>query len=164
MKESYIFLLFPLAILLHNIEEAIWLPKWSKLTKKYHKPVKADDFRFAVVIVTVLAYLATLLLLIFNDVNLFKYIYFGFLGSMILNAIFPHLVMTIVLKKYAPGLLTGLFINIPFNSYIIYVAVENSYIQMREIIISTVFVGISILLLLPVLFKVSNLLIDYDEK
>lgn len=49
-----------------------------------------------------------------------KWIFIGFLGSMVINAIFPHLIATVVMKKYAPGLLTGLLLNIPVNSLVIY--------------------------------------------
>jgi hypothetical protein len=34
---------------------------------------------------------------------------------MILNAIFPHGVASIALKKYAPGTLTGVFLIIPIG-------------------------------------------------
>lgn len=49
-------LLFCLAITLHNIEEAIWLPKWSQQASKYQKPVTPNEFRFAVIVITFFAY------------------------------------------------------------------------------------------------------------
>jgi len=39
--------LFLLAFTLHNIEEGIWLPKWSKHAKKYYSPVSNREFHFA---------------------------------------------------------------------------------------------------------------------
>jgi len=48
--------LFALVITIHNIEEAILLPKWSKTAGRWHHPVGDREFRFAVAVITVLAY------------------------------------------------------------------------------------------------------------
>ena len=47
-------LLFILGFTLHNLEEAVWLPKWSQVAKKFHKPVTTNEFIFAVLVITVL--------------------------------------------------------------------------------------------------------------
>lgn len=72
---------FSLGVTLRNLEEAIWLPHWSQSVGKYQHPVEKNAFVFAVIVIT-----------------MFGYIYLGFIGMMGLNAIFPHLVATIVLK------------------------------------------------------------------
>ncbi|MCB9454201.1 MAG: HXXEE domain-containing protein, partial [Anaerolineaceae bacterium] len=120
-----LWLFFPLAISLHNIEEAIWLPKWSQKAGRFHKPITADEFYFAVICVTLLAYLSTVLALAFPTVALLKLIFFGFLGTMILNIFMPHLAATILLRRYAPGLLTGVFGLIPINGIILGQALAN---------------------------------------
>jgi hypothetical protein len=53
--------LFPLVITLHNAEEALWLPGWSKRAGRWRHPVAPGVFRFAVVILTLLAYPVTAL-------------------------------------------------------------------------------------------------------
>ncbi|WP_315115083.1 HXXEE domain-containing protein [uncultured Clostridium sp.] len=161
MNTSSIFLLFIFAITLHNAEEAIWLPEWSKYAQKFHKQVSRDEFCFAVLIITILAYLATGLFMIFPEIVILKYFFFGFMGSMIINVIFPHLVSCIVLKKYSPGLITGVSLIIPFNSLIIAFSLNNKIINFSEIIISTVVVGAFLLMLIFVLPKVGRKLIDY---
>ncbi len=75
---------------------------------------------------------------------------------MILNTIFPHLIATILMKKYAPGLLTGLLLNIPINSFVIYQMFLHHLIIWRALMISTVLVGIILIALIPVLFKVGG--------
>ena len=37
-------LLFLLGFSLHNLEEALWLPEWSKHARKYHKEVSKNYF------------------------------------------------------------------------------------------------------------------------
>lgn len=149
-----IVLFFCFAITLHNIEEALWLPKWSQQKSKFHMPVTPNEFHFAVIVITMLAYLSAFGYYYLPQSNFLKWIFIGFLGSMIFNAIFPHLAATIVMKKYAPGLITGLLLNIPINSFIIYQLFSHHLILWKELILSTIVVGILLIAMIPFLFKV----------
>jgi hypothetical protein len=161
MPDNYLLLFFPLAITLHNIEEALWLPQWSKHAGRFHPPVEKHEFHFALIVITAMAYLATFLTVLFPDNIYVTRMFYGFLGAMIINAIFPHLVATIVLKKYAPGLLTGLFLIIPVNSILIYRAVMIELISIIEIVITTIALGAIFILAIPLLFKAGRYLINY---
>lgn len=161
MNTPSIYLLFLFSITLHNIEEALWMPQWSRYAEKFHKEVTRDEFHFAVLVITILAYLATGLFIFFPENLMLKYFSFGFMGAMIFNVIFPHLISTIILKKYCPGLITGVFLIIPFNSLIIFSSVNKSIINFNEVIISTIVVGIFLLGLIPILNKIGGKLIDY---
>lgn len=147
---------FCFAITLHNIEEAIWLPKWSQSASRFQKPVTSNEFHFAVIVITTLAYLSAFSYLYIPESDFTKWIFIGFAGSMILNAIFPHLITTVLMKKYAPGLLTGLMLNIPINSLVIYKMFTENLIVWKELIISTLVVGLILLALIPLLFKVGG--------
>ncbi len=153
---AYLVIFFCMAITLHNMEEAIWLPRWSQHSSQFQKPVTPGEFHFAVLIVTVLAYLSAFSYLYRPESNLTKWIFIGFLGSMIVNAIFPHLIATVLMKKYAPGLLTSLLLNMPINSFVIYQMFAQNFIVWKELIISTIVVGIILLALIPVLFKIGG--------
>ena len=157
---NFLWIFFPIAITLHNIEEAIWLPKWSQHAKRFHKPVEPNEFHFAVLCVTILAYLSTFLVLAFPSVWLWRQIYFGFLGAMILNTFVPHLLATILLRRYAPGLLTGLFLLIPINSMLIAQGIASGAVTWFELALSTTCAGIIILALLPPLFWMGRKLIE----
>lgn len=156
LKDNYLFVFFCLAITLHNTEEAIWLPKWSNQKSRFQKPVTANEFYFAVIFITILAYLSAFNYFYMAESDLSKWIFIGFLGSMIVNAIFPHLIATVLMKKYAPGLLTGLLLNIPINSVIIYQMFSKNLIVWKELMVSTMAVGIILLSLIPLLFKVGS--------
>lgn len=103
-----------------------------------------------------LAYLSAFGFLYMPESDIAKWIFIGFLGFMVINAIFPHLIATVVMKKYAPGLLTGLLLNIPVNSLVIYQMFLKNLIAWKELIISTLVVGIILLALIPLLFKVGD--------
>ncbi|WP_316275024.1 HXXEE domain-containing protein [Bacillus halotolerans] len=152
----YFAVFFCLAITLHNMEEAIWLPEWSQQSSKFQKPVTSNEFHFAVIVITMLAYLSAFGFLYMPESDIAKWIFIGFLGSMVINAIFPHLIATVLMKKYAPGLLTGLLLNIPINALVIYQMFVKNLIVWKELIISTLVVGIILLALIPLLFKVGD--------
>ncbi len=148
--DSELVIFFCFAITLHNLAEALWLPQWSKHASKFHRPVSSNEFNFSVVFITILAYLSTFLFFYFPEVSLTKWIFTGFLGSMIVNAIFPHLVATILMKKYAPGLMTGVLLNVPINSLIIYQMFIQNLISWKGLILSTIVVGCVLLALIPI--------------
>ena len=135
-------------------------PQWSQ-NVPIQKPVSSGEFHFAALIITVLAYLVAFLYLSFPKINLIKWAFTGFLSSMVINAIFPHLIATILLRTYAPGVITGLLLNLPINTIILYNLHTSKSVSTKEIFISTVVAGILLLALLPVLFTFGNRIIDY---
>ncbi|KGR81741.1 HXXEE domain-containing protein [Lysinibacillus odysseyi] len=150
---EFLIVLFCIAITLHNLEEAIWLPAWSRQSSRVQKSVAEGEFRFAVTIITVIAYLSAISYLIWPYANLTKWIFIGFLGSMIINAVFPHLAAAILMKKYAPGLVTGILLNIPVNCFILSHMYAENTVTPWELLLSTIIVGGAVLSLIPLLFK-----------
>ncbi len=159
MNDNYLLLFFPLAITLHNIEEALWLPQWSKQAGRFHRPVETTEFRFAVLIITAMAYIATFLMLVFPDVIIVNRFFYGFLGAMTVNVLFPHLAASIFLRKYAPGLLTGLLLNVPIGAMLIYQAVSKNILTFPDVIGATIIVGLVLIALILVLFRLGQILI-----
>ena len=156
-------LLFLLGLTLHNIEEAIWLLSWSRYAKKFHEPVGSNEFIFAAIIVTIMGYLLTAVdLIIGTPGDLINYIYLGFIGMMGANVIFPHLLATVVLKKYAPGLLTGILLNLPFSIIIIYCHLQNG-LKFSYLMAALVIVGILVLSSLKYLFRIGSKLTNYQQ-
>jgi len=153
-------LLFLLSFTFHNIEEGLWLPKWSKHAGKYHPVVKNNEFHFALVVITLFGYMVTFLFLTAgNKSEIIKYSYLGFILMMCLNSIFPHLAATIVIKKYAPGTLTGLFLNLPIGIYLIFMKYSDN-IEYYKLISGFIIVTILILFSLKPLFRIGRTIID----
>lgn len=159
MSNELSWIFFPIAITLHNIEEAIWLPKWSTQGHRFQKPIEANEFYFAVIIVTIIAYLASFFAILFPDSWFWTHFFHGFLGAMILNTFMPHLASTIVLRKYSPGLISGLFLLLPINSVILYQSVTFGIIQIVDLFLSIIIVSAFLLTLLPFLFRISKFVI-----
>ena len=151
-------LLFLLGFSLHNLEEALWLPRWSKHARKYHKEVSPSEFTFAVIIVTAIGYLLTFQYFIFApSSSLSRYAYLGFILMMVANVIFPHLIATMVLKKYAPGTITGIMLNAPIGIYILIKGI-NGNDELVFVIIAGAILAIIFLLLIKQFFKTGKYL------
>jgi hypothetical protein len=86
--------LFAVAMTLHNLEEALWLPKWSQSAGRWHHPVGAREFRFAVGVLTVLAYVGAYLSAVGGKETVGAYFIAGYALAMLMNVLLPHLLVT----------------------------------------------------------------------
>lgn len=149
-------LLFLLGFSLHNIEEALWIPEWSQHAKKFHREVSRNEFWFAVIIVTALGYLITFQYYLFSSTSyISKYIFLGFVSMMVLNGFFPHLIASILLRKYAPGTITALLLNVPVGIYIIITTVRTVE-DFFSLLLSTVIVTIVCVIIINFMFKIGK--------
>ena len=155
-------LLFLFGFTLHNLEESIWLPEWSKQAGNYHKPIERNAFVFAVICITVLGILLTALdVWVGGPGRVVTLVYLGFVGMMGLNALFPHLLATIVLKRYAPGLLTGLLLNLPLS--ILIISVYKAGFQFSLVLFTILLVSLILAGSLRYLFALGNRFITFNE-
>ena len=148
--------LFAFAVTLHNLEEALWLPVWSQTAGKWHHPVDARVFRFAVVVLTILAYAAVLLAVTQGKESAGAYFLSGSALAMLLNVFFPHVLASAVMRRYAPGTLTALLFNLPITTFLLKRTLEEGYIQLPTFAWAGPLVVILILLSIPLLFAVGK--------
>jgi hypothetical protein len=152
-------LLFLFGFTLHNIEEALWLPGWSKHAKKFHPPVEKNAFHFAVIVVTIFGYLVTVLdFYTASPGSLFNYIFLGFVGMMGINTFLPHVAATIILRKYSPGLITAVLLNLPLSSIILFEYISIN-INIYYLVLSVVLISGIVLFSLKYLFRLGENLI-----
>jgi len=152
--------LFALALTLHNLEEAIWLPKWSQHAERWHPKASKFQFRFAVLVLTLLAYGIVLWSYGGGKGSLGDYLLSGYAFTMLLNAFFPHLIATIVLRRYAPGLITALGLNVPVMFLLLIQAFDEQYISWNTFLVSAIAFPLGIVGIIPLLFRIGR----YFEK
>ena len=158
VSEFWFFWLFPAAFALHNTEEAIWMPSFSKTAGRFARPVNSFEFIFAVVILTILSVIITELFFIYGKESFFCSLYFAFNLAMLLNVFFPHIAAAISLKKYCPGLLTGLIFLAPVTIYILYYGYTNGLIKFPEFWFVAIPFTLLIIASIPFLFNTGKLL------
>ena len=128
MSTLQFYFLFPALFMLHELEEIIWMPSFvKKLSAQF------PDIRFlsyytpltfnAIVLEQLLLLMITLYLSYqFNNYTIYTTIVIAYIYHVL-----GHLIQTIVIRKYVPGLLTGIFTslfslfylknNVPINLY-----------------------------------------------
>ena len=128
MSTLQFYFLFPALFMLHELEEIIWMPSFVKKLS-----AQSPDIRFlsyytpltfnAIVLEQLLLLMITLYLSYqFNNYTIYTTIVIAYIYH-----VFGHLIQTIVIRKYVPGLLTGIFTslfslfylknNVPINLY-----------------------------------------------
>ena len=119
--------LFPLAITIHNAEEAIWLPVfWQR--RQWQVPVSANQFWVATLALDVLAFLITYLAVKHGKRSTAANFYSGFVFVVLLNVVW-HLGVAIWYRTYAPGVVTAVALNLPLTIYLLRRAVRENYIS-----------------------------------
>ena len=148
--------LFALVVTLHNLEEAIWLPDWSKAAGRWHSPVGAREFRFAAIVLTVLAYIATGLVVVYGKESVGAYLLSGYALAMLLNVVFPHMIATVIMRRYAPETLTALLLNLPVTILLLHQALQEGYVTWQKFIWAGPLVVVCIMVLIPIMFALGK--------
>ena len=123
--------LFPVAVTLHNLEEAIWMPGWD-LRHAMQIPVHppgALEFRTALVLITVAAFVVTYLSVRRGPQSVWAYLTFGSVVAMLANVFVPHLPAAILFRGYAPGVVTATLINLPLATFLAFRAVRDGWVS-----------------------------------
>ena len=108
--------LLPLAVVLHNTEEAIWLPGF-RARHGWHS-ITPFEFRMGTAIVALLAIAVTLATLRHGRSRFASWCYYAFCWIMLLN-VFWHAGVAIYVRAYVPGLLTAVAFVLPVTLYLI---------------------------------------------
>jgi hypothetical protein len=114
MSDAFLIWSVPVSIALHNAEEAIWLPAWSQeRSGRMHRPVNPWSFRFAVSVLTMIAFLVAVWAHIGAKGSLGYNLLAIYALGQALNVFIPHVIASVATRTYAPGLLTGLLFVLP---------------------------------------------------
>jgi hypothetical protein len=111
--------LVPIFFMLHNIEEAPFMERWSKrLPLKIHPTVTTRQFVIAVTFLTIAGFLLTYFGVEYLANQTGYLIVLGIQFILFFNAFVPHIVSTILFRLYSPGVVTALLITLPFSIYL----------------------------------------------
>lgn len=121
--------LFTFGVLAHNTEEALHLPAWSAHAGKWHARVDAAEFRFAVAALSVLLVVVAAAASLASAGSVSAYLMAGYVLAMVLNVLMPHVLVTVVMRKYMPGTATALLLNLPLGVLYLRQALSEQNIQ-----------------------------------
>jgi len=111
---------FPIAVTLHNLEEAVWLPAWAAAHASV-LPWQPSPGRFRIMAagLTLAAYGITWLSLKAGLRSFWTYLFVAYTFAMFLNILVPHLAGTIVFRSYTPGVVSAVLINLPITTVLL---------------------------------------------
>ena len=128
MTTLQFYFLFPSLFMLHELEEIIWMPSFvKKISIQYPNNrilTYYTPFAFNAIVLEQFLILMTSLYLSyqFNNYSIYASIIIAYIYHVL-----GHLIQTVVIRKYVPGLLTGIFTslfslfclknNVPINLY-----------------------------------------------
>lgn len=148
--------LFPVVITLHNLEEAIWLPAWSNHAGKWHRPVSPSAFRFAAAVFAALAFIVTFWSARAGRESVGAYLITGYALAMLINVLVPHLLATVAMRRYMPGLGTAIVLNLPVTIVLLRRAFAEGYVSFPTFAYCGVLVCVTLAASIPLLFAVGK--------
>jgi hypothetical protein len=148
--------LFPIATTLHNLEEALWLPAWSQHAGRLHPAVGAAEFRFAVTLLTLLAWGLTAQAA--RRGGRWLDLLACYWLAMLINVVFPHLVASIASRGYAPGIVTALLLNLPVDGYLLRRALAERRVEPRRLLVTAAAFVPLLAASIPLLFRLGRAL------
>lgn len=159
MWDTSVIWIVPIAIALHNIEEALWLPAWSeKKAGRWHRPTGVFAFRFAVIILTSVAVCVAILAQLGGHGAVGYYLLAAYAIGQSVNIFIPHILATIATRTYAPGLASGLLFVWPASAVFLTEAFSSPEFNLqRFLVVAIVFIPLMVLSI-PVLLKTGRLL------
>ena len=121
---------FPVAVALHNGEEALSMPAWVS-THGGQLPLhpRPGVIWTGLLLATVAAFAVTALSARNGKQSIWTYLLFGYVAAMLINVFVPHVPATLIFGQYTPGAITAVLINLPVMSILLYKAVHDGWVS-----------------------------------
>lgn len=158
MTFHYLQMLFPVLVALHNGEEAVSMPKWAQRSGPWFGGVQPAEFRFAAVVLTGFAFVVTALSTVSGRRTLWSNLTFGYIIAMVINALVPHIALSVAKRTVMPGVITAATLNLPILSFLAVLALKQGYVSNHDALVFGTAVPLVLLLVIPLLFRIGKLL------
>jgi hypothetical protein len=148
--------LFTAGVLAHNIEEALFLPRWSVGAGRWHVPVGPGEFRFAVAVLSAALLAIVAAASVTGPGGLAAYLLSGYVLAMLVNVVVPHLIATIATRRYMPGTATAVIFNLPLGCLFLKRALAENFIEFKVLAWAGPVVALAIAASIPLLFAMGR--------
>lgn len=148
--------LFTLGVLAHNTEEAILLPEWAAHAGRWHATVGFTEFLVAVVVLSLLLVALATAASWSEARSVAAYLFTGYVFTMVVNVVVPHLAASLALRRYMPGTATAVLFNLPLGGLFLYRALSEGYVQPSAFAWVGPLTALAIAASIPVLFALGR--------
>ncbi|WP_321477569.1 HXXEE domain-containing protein [uncultured Paludibaculum sp.] len=112
--------LFGIGVTLHNLEEAMYLVRWARSHLKLRFEPNPKIYWVLTSLVSVMIWIPIVGVCVSKESPHFQSALSGFALAMAINAVLPHLVISLVKHSYSPGAGTGMLFNLPLGVLLIH--------------------------------------------
>ena len=113
-------ILFGIGVTLHNLEEAMYLVSWARSHLKLRFEPNPKIYWVLTSLVSVVIWIPVVGVCVSKESASFQNALSGFALAMAINAVLPHLVISLVTHSYSPGVGTGMLFNLPLGVLLIH--------------------------------------------
>jgi len=113
-------ILFGLGVTLHNLEEAMFLVRWTRAHLKLRFTQDQKIYWVVTSLVSVAIWIPIIGIRIWPESARLQWALSGFALTMAVNAVIPHLALSIATRSYSPGVGTGMLLNLPLGVWLIH--------------------------------------------
>lgn len=111
--------LFGIGITLHDLEEAVYWPGWVRSHLNVFFEPNPKIYWVGTSLVSVAIWVAIVGACVSPENSHFQSILSGIALAAAVNAVFPHLALSVAKHTYAPGTATGMLFNLPLGVFLL---------------------------------------------
>jgi len=112
-------ILFGVSVTLHNLEEALFLVGWSRTHLKLWFTPDPKIYEVLTSLVSLVIWIPIVGVWVWPQNVRLQAALAGFALAMAVNAVFPHLLLSVATRSYSPGAGTGVLLNLPLGTWLI---------------------------------------------
>jgi hypothetical protein len=152
--------LIPFVLTAHNFEEALTMPVWVpknifsiREMMPFHLTVGFSSAQLltSLLFATIVPFLVTILCINGEKGSIRLNLLFILQSVVLLNVFIPHIVVSVLLLRYNPGVITAVAVNFPFSLYFFRRVLKEDYLnwkKMRVLFIVSLFLYAAVAALL----------------
>lgn len=89
---------------------------------------------------------------------IWTYLFFGYMVAMLANVLIPHVAVSIAMRRYMPGVATGVLLSLPLLSLMVLLALREGYVSSWKAAAYSIGLSGLLLLSIPALFRLGTFL------
>ncbi len=140
-KLKAIIFVYPFVFALHNLEEVLGMMFWRP-PEMFNVPYSPQQFAMVAGLITVIGFVIFFAKGLYPSERHYLFIVSGFVGTMFLNVIFPHLLAVIHFGKYVPGVITAVVFILPLSGYFLLLVYKSGIFTIKRIVFSVTLISI----------------------
>jgi hypothetical protein len=153
--------LVPVFFAIHNAEEAPLMERWTRQLPPGTVPeVNTLRFTVAVILLTLLTIVVAAFVAASPENSVTTFAMLLTQATIFVNALVPHAASTIRFRRYSPGVVSGLLINVPFSLYLFRRLLQGGTVGWSGLVIALVLAPIVMVLLARGSLMVADTIVD----